>query len=88
VLDWAKHIIFKLNKELTIERPSKFGGKLHFDDYKELEKLFAEGKLHPVDLKDAVANELIEMLKPIREHFAKPKFHEMMHELEKLTITR
>ncbi len=88
VLDWAKHIIFKLNKELTIERPSKFGGKLHFDDYKELEKLFAEGKLHPVDLKNAVADELIEILKPMREHFAKPKFHEMMHELEKLTITR
>jgi tyrosyl-tRNA synthetase len=88
VLDWAKHIIFKLNKELTIERQQKFGGAIHFDDYEEMEKIFAKGELHPVDLKNGVANELIEILKPIREHFAKPKFHEMMHELEKLTITR
>ncbi len=88
VLDWAKHIIFKLNKELAIERPKKFGGAIHFDDYKEMEGIFAKGELHPVDLKNGVANDLIEILKPIREHFAKPKFHEMMHELEKLTITR
>jgi tyrosyl-tRNA synthetase len=88
VLNWAKHVIFKLNKELTIERPKKFGGTIHFDDYNELENIFAKGELHPIDLKNAVADALIEILKPIREHFAKPKYHEMMHELEKLTITR
>ncbi|MEM2873965.1 MAG: tyrosine--tRNA ligase [Candidatus Nanoarchaeia archaeon] len=88
VLNWAKHIIFKLGRELTIERPKRFGGTIHFDDYKEMESIFAKGELHPVDLKAAVANALIDILKPIREHFAKPKFHEMMHELEKLTISR
>lgn len=88
VLQWAKLFIFDLNKELTIERPKKFGGTIHFDDYKEMENIFAKGELHPVDLKDGVANSLIETLKPIREHFAKPKFHDTVHELEKLTITR
>jgi len=88
VLDWAKHITFKLNKELTIKRPQKFGGTIHFDNYEEMEKIFAKGELHPVDLKNGIADSLIEILKPIREHFAKPKYHEMMRELEKLTITR
>ncbi len=85
VLDWAKTIIFKLNKELTIERSAKFGGGLHFDDYKELEKLYLEGKLHPMDLKNAVADELIDILAPIRKHFETPKNHQMIEELERVT---
>ncbi|MEM4714266.1 MAG: tyrosine--tRNA ligase, partial [Candidatus Nanoarchaeia archaeon] len=84
VLDWTKHIIFKLNKELTIERPQKYGGTIHFDNYEELEKMFAEGLIHPIDLKNAVADSLIEILKPIREHFEKPKYHEMLEPLEDL----
>ncbi|MGC8940533.1 MAG: tyrosine--tRNA ligase [Candidatus Nanoarchaeia archaeon] len=86
ILDWTKHIIFKLNKELTIEREKKYGGEIHFNNYVELEKMFAEGRIHPIDLKNAVANALIDILKPIREHFENPKYHEMMHELEQRTI--
>jgi len=88
VLNWCEHIIFKLNKELEVKRPAKFGGNVHFDDYKELEKLYAHGELHPADLKPAVAQAIADILKPIREHFAKPKFHAMMHELEQLTIKK
>ena len=86
ILDWTKHIIFKLNKELTLERPQKYGGTIHFDSYEELEKLYAEGKIHPVDLKNAVAAELIKILEPIRKYFENPKHHEMIHELEQRTI--
>jgi tyrosyl-tRNA synthetase len=85
VMNWTKHIIFKLNKELTIERPTKFGGKLHFDDYKELEQLYVEGKLHPADLKTAVADELIDILAPIRKYFETPKNHQMIEELERVS---
>ena len=34
-----------------IERPAKFGGDLEFHRYDELERAFAEGKLHPADAK-------------------------------------
>jgi len=88
VLDWTKHIVFKLNKELTIERPTKFGGNVHFTDFDDLAKVYSEGKLHPADLKPAVAKAISDILEPIRKHFGKPKFHDMMTELEKLTITR
>jgi tyrosyl-tRNA synthetase len=85
VLQWAKLFIFNLGKELTIERSAKFGGGLHFDDYNEMEKLFAEGKLHPMDLKNAVADSLIETLTPIRKYFETPKNHQMIEELERVT---
>ena len=35
--------------------------------YEELEKLYGEQKLHPMDLKNTVAKELIGILTPIRE---------------------
>jgi tyrosyl-tRNA synthetase len=85
VLDWTKHLVFKLNHELTIERPQKFGGKLHFSNYEELEKLYAEGKLHPVDLKNAVGEEIAEILAPIRKKFSQKKYHDMFENLERIT---
>jgi tyrosyl-tRNA synthetase len=50
--------------------------------YSSLEKDFAEKKLHPMDLKNAVTESLIELLKPAREHFEKPKLKKMLEELE------
>jgi len=89
VLDWAKYLIFRGDKsELHIERPEKFGGDITYYSYAELEKDFAEKRLHPLDLKKGVAEKIIELLKPARRHFAKPKNREMLEELEKITITR
>ncbi|MEM5802125.1 MAG: tyrosine--tRNA ligase [Candidatus Aenigmatarchaeota archaeon] len=73
ILDYAKHIIFRKFKSLTIERPSKFGGAIEVYGYDELEKRFREGEIHPLDLKNAVAEKLDELIKPIREHFEKDK---------------
>jgi len=88
VLDWAKHVIFKLGKELEIDRPKKYGGAVHFYTYEDLEKVFLEGKLHPLDLKAGVANALIDLLAPIRKHFEKPRVKKMKEELESLKITK
>ncbi|AEF96481.1 tyrosine--tRNA ligase [Methanotorris igneus] len=64
IMEIAKYF---LEYPLTIKRPEKYGGDLVVNSYEELEKIFTEGKLHPMDLKNAVAEELIEMLSPIRE---------------------
>ena len=37
-------------------------------NYESIEKDFLEKKLHPLDLKNALADELIEILKPIHKH--------------------
>ncbi|MBD3263154.1 tyrosine--tRNA ligase [Candidatus Woesearchaeota archaeon] len=88
VLDWAKHIIFKANRELEIDRPKKYGGKIHFYSYEDLEKVYSDGALHPLDLKAGVAKELTELLAPIRKHFNKPRIRKMKEDLEKLKKTR
>ena len=64
IMEIAKYF---LEYPLTIKRPEKYGGDVTFDSYEELEKIFAEGNLHPMDLKNAVAEELIKILEPIRE---------------------
>ena len=74
--------------ELFIERPEKFGGDISYNTYQDLEQSFAEGKLHPADLKNAVADSIINLLEPVRNHFKKPKLEAMMKEMENLVITR
>ncbi len=89
ILEYAKYIIFRETGSLKIERPAKFGGDIEFGSYKELEKAFAEGKLHPQDLKSAVSAELEKLIKPVREYFEKNKKAKELYEIVKGTrITR
>ena len=88
ILDWLKRLIFPIRGKLKIKRPEKFGGNLEYKDYFDIEKDFAKGDIHPMDLKNAVADSLIEILKPAREHFEKPKVKKMLDELENMIITR
>ncbi len=71
VLDWAEHIIFREEPaEFTVHRPAKFGGgDVTYTTIEELKRDFAAGKLHPLDLKNAVAEYLIDLLKPVRDYF-------------------
>ncbi len=69
VLDITKHIIFREIQTFKIERPAKFGGPTEFQSYRELETAYTQGKLHPQDLKNSVAEELIKILGPARTYF-------------------
>jgi len=71
VLALLKYVIMVIKEdkkeEFVVERPEKFGGTVKYKTYKELEKDYADKKLHPQDLKKALAEELIKLLEPIRE---------------------
>ena len=71
VLAFTKYILFTLKadqgKDFVIERPEKFGGNLTFKNYEALEADFVAKKLHPLDLKNAVATEINKLLAPIQE---------------------
>lgn len=41
-----------------------------------------------MDLKNAMADKLVEILKPAMEHFAQPKIKKLKEEMDKLLITR
>lgn len=86
VLELAKYAVFTEKESLEIPRPAKYGGAETFGSYKELEKTYVEGELHPLDLKNGVAEALKEILKPVREYFHNhPENLKKMMELE---ITR
>ena len=54
---------------MKIERPEKFGGNISFKTYEELEKAFAEKKVHPMDLKTVLIKYLDQLIEPVRRHF-------------------
>ena len=53
----------------SVVRPGKFGGPLHYRTYQEIEDDFSKKKLHPKDLKGAVADAIISLLSPIQEAY-------------------
>ena len=68
-IDFSKHFIFKIFKQITIERKAENGGN---HTYTSLEALCADyqaGLLHPDDLKPALAKGLNSLLDPVRRHF-------------------
>jgi len=69
VMEIAKYIIFPKEGKLIVEREEKYGGKVEFASISELEKVYMDGKLHPLDLKNSVAEALIRILEPVRKYF-------------------
>ena len=69
VLEIAKHVVFHENPTFKVERPDKFGGSITFESYEALQTAYEKGVLHPIDLKNGVANALIEILEPVRRYF-------------------
>jgi len=56
------------NKKFIVERDEKFGGNLEFERYEDLEKMYANKELHPLDLKNALAKEVNNLLSIIRKN--------------------
>jgi tyrosyl-tRNA synthetase len=89
VLEMAKHVVFHEIKTLKIERPAKFGGPIEFQGYDELEKAYANGSLHPQDLKNAVAEEISKIIEPLRMYFETDKeAKECLETVKKAQVTR
>ena len=86
VLIWTRHLLFwnREGQPFRIEREEKHGGNVEFTSFTDFEKACATGEVHPMDLKAAVAKELIDLLAPVREHFAKPEITAKKAELDKV----
>ena len=85
IIEYAEYLIMR-DKPLKVERPAKFGGDIELADAGELKKAFSEGELHPMDLKNAVSRELIELLRPSRDYFAKNS--QYLEQIKEKDITR
>lgn len=100
VLEYFRYLIFQRQwldpktaqpgeSPVTIERPEKFGGNVTYASYDALGADFAEGKLHPMDLKKAAARYVNEVLTPVREHFEKDeKARKLKEQVDAWQVTR
>jgi len=72
IMQFAKYIIFPLKQDkkqkLIIKRDKKFGGDIKYNTYEALEKDFISKKLHPLDMKLAIAKEINILIGPIRKN--------------------
>ncbi len=87
ILEMVKYVVFHEAKVFRVERPVKFGGTVEYQCNEEVETAFAKGKLHPLDLKSAVATELNRIIAPIREYFEEDKEAKACLEIMKETKT-
>ena len=52
-----------------------------YTSYNHLEKDFVSGKVHPKDLKNAVAKALNELIEPVRQHFLNDPYARQLLEI-------
>jgi tyrosyl-tRNA synthetase len=77
VLDLLRLVVWPRLAELhadgparfTISRPPKFGGDKIYVGYEALLAEYKQGLLHPLDLKNGVADAINTLLEPVRAHF-------------------
>lgn len=82
LLSFVKHVLFSLFKEgegFEVNREAEHGGDVTFLKYEDLEKYYAEDKLHPGDLKATVEKYINRLLDPIRKAFENPELQYVVY---------
>ncbi|KAJ1732320.1 Tyrosine--tRNA ligase cytoplasmic [Coemansia biformis] len=86
VLQFAKAVLFPASgmrtgtPEFVVTRKEEYGGNVVYSSFDDLERDFAEEKVHPGDLKNSVTAALNAMLDPIREYFDTPEMQALLLE--------
>ncbi len=75
LINWVKTLVFWGEEEgsFTIKRPEKFGGDIVYTKVSNLIDDYKSEKLYPLDLKNGLADWIIDKLEPARKHFEKPE---------------
>ncbi len=85
VMAFLKYVIMTIKKDkkekFIIKRDKKYGGNLEYLDYNKIEEDFVNKKLHPLDLKSAVAMEISNLLKIMQKN--KKKLEKLSEEAYK-----
>lgn len=86
LLNWVKTLVFwgEETGEFIIVRPEKFGGNKVYSKYVDVVNDYASGELFPLDLKNSLADWLIEKLAPVREHFELPENKDALARMREL----
>lgn len=94
VLEYYKYIIFESLERLgmqniVVERPAKFGGPVILNTYENLERLYAQKQIHPLDVKKTATELLDRLLEPVRKHFQEDgNARNLLEKVRSFQITR
>lgn len=89
ILEYCKYLVFAKEKSMNISRLEKFGGDVSYKSYANLENDYAEKKLFPLDLKNALIGYIDDYLEPVRQHFENDDHaRKLKAEVEGFQITR
>lgn len=81
VLPILKNLLFPMYGKFDINRPQEYGGDIVYSSYDDVEKDFADHKLHPGDLKKGVETKVNVLLSKLVE------FYNSSKEFQELTLS-
>jgi len=83
IMEFLKYVIMIIKEDrkekFLIERLEKYGKNVSYSNYEEIEKAFVKKEIHPMDLKNAIAKEIINLLDKVD----KKKLNKMTEEAYK-----
>lgn len=84
LINWVETLVFWGEKtgNFKISRPEKFGGDIVYTNIDQLIEDYKEEKLYPLDLKNGLADWIIEKLEPARKHFEIPEVKEGLEKMK------
>jgi len=89
LLNYTRHLVFGKFDSFTVERRAENGGPVTYTSYQQLEDDYKDEKLHPGDLKPALAKAINQMIEPVRLHFKNDKnARKLLGQVKKLKVTR
>lgn len=91
VIELAKLFSFREPRRspFTVKRPSEYGGPVEYWTFDELTKDYVEGKIHPLDLKNAVIEEAVKFLEPYWKWFSNGEGAKLLSDMSSMIkVTR
>lgn len=92
IVDYAKQIVMGYFGKIMIPRPGEKGEPIPLVEYTDsflLEEDFQNEIIHPVDLKNAVAEGINQILAPVREHFkTDPEAKALLDKVKAYKVTK
>jgi len=69
MMDLFRYIIFQMpqTQGVTVRRPERYGGDIHFDTYEDMARSYLDKKVASVDLKVALGDYISNILRPLRD---------------------
>jgi len=89
LFDYLKHIIFQRLDKFEVARSEANGGNKTYSNYEEVVEDYVSDKLHPGDLKPAVAKAINQLIEPVRQHFENdPHAKNLLKQVKSFKVTR